>query len=455
MNPELLRNLWLELAPKRVLLVVIVIGSVLLLGSLPGYLGRTANVPEVLFYAVAVFWGTRGAAQSVIEEVAGKTWDAQRLSAIRPWSMVWGKLLGSTALAWLGGLMCLAVIASRTLTDTGPQAALQDVFYFVCIGLLSQSVAFLAGLLAVQRRATHSRFDVFIYQSFGLLTALFVAQVWRLIVPDSRTGQVLSDMDGVRIDFMPWWGSQYKTAVFLLVSLVAFAAWTLLANYRVMRRELQMRNTPIVWFLFLAFVAVYAAGLDPWQPYVQGFAIETGLRAAQATIALSLVTYATAFVEPKDVVAYRWLVDRFTSGRIISVIGSLPAWVLAFMGTAIAAGLTIAFLPWHVSGSYGMPVLDQTTAVIIAGMGLLLRDCGIFVVFGLGQGGTKKADIAALAVLAVLYIFAPNILGYDTFALFYPVPSDPYWLNPLLTWGQALAVWVIILARRDMRLRQP
>ena len=92
MNPELLRNIWQELTERRITLMVVVLGAILLLAMTSGSLASAVSTAEISFYAVVVVWGTRCAAQSVVEEIAGKTWDAQRLSAIRPWTMVWGSV---------------------------------------------------------------------------------------------------------------------------------------------------------------------------------------------------------------------------------------------------------------------------------------------------------------------------------------------------------------------------
>jgi predicted hotdog family 3-hydroxylacyl-ACP dehydratase len=50
-------------------------------------------------------------------------------------------------------------------------AAVAELSYFLMIGLMAQSVALFASLLAVRRRQTHSRLDVFLYQVSGLIAA--------------------------------------------------------------------------------------------------------------------------------------------------------------------------------------------------------------------------------------------------------------------------------------------
>jgi hypothetical protein len=454
MNPELLRNAWLELNERRITVMAVIVGSVLLLAISSGSLSSAAATAELVFYGVVVFWGTRCAAQSVVEEIAGKTWDAQRLSAIRPWTMVWGKLLGSTLLAWIGGAMCLAVILFAAFSRKGVEGVLTEGLYYLAIGFLSQAVSMLASIVAVRRRLSHTRFDVFIYQLFGLGAAIAIWRVWQSVDPESMYRRWTGTLDPFTLPHISWWGANYDTGTFYIASLLVFAGWTLLANYRVMRTELQVRNGPSVWLAFLGFMAIYAGGFDPWKTSVLSSGAAFGLRMIQAGIALGVVTYVMALVEPKEIVAYRWLIHRLREGRLGAFLSRGPAWLYAYAATFIAGALALVLVPWG-----NMPQIGtrfDAAVLVIAALGFVLRDCGIFMAFGLGQTG-KRSDIAALAVLAVAYIFAPGMFmrAGDVTVFFYPSLHDPVWLNPLLAWGQALFAWVLILRRRDLHVQPP
>lgn len=454
MNPELLRNFWVELTERRLLLTGVVIAAVLLMSFTSGELDGAVSSAEFIFYAVVVVWGTRMAASAVVEEIAGKTWDAQRLSAITPWTMVWGKLLGATALAWFGGLICLAVIVLGSLAQNRPQNALDDIVYFAGMGLFAHAVAMMASLVAVRRRLSHSRFDIFIYQLFGLMAAVIVWRVWQTADPDSlfrRWGG-----EGALLESVHWWGIQYTAAGFYVGSLLSFVAWTLIANYRLMRTELQVRNGPLVWLAFLAYVAIYAGGFDGWRDYIVPLDSRIGVRAVQAGVALAVVTYVMAFVEPKEVVAYRWLVRRFGEGRLFAFVARLPAWAFAYAATVAAGLLVILFIPWGEARLAGNGFAEGGS-VVAAGLGFLLRDCGIFILMGLGQVG-KRSDLGALAILGLAYFILPGLMGgYDGGAavFFLPGPFEPSWLNPMLAWLQAVFVWALILRRPDLHAPAP
>jgi len=107
MNPELRRNLWLELTPHRLIAAPVVLLLVLLLVSSRDERPWPAvySTASVILVLLVHFWGTRKAAEGVTEEVRERTWDWQRLSSLGPWSMTWGKLAGTAAFPWYGALL--------------------------------------------------------------------------------------------------------------------------------------------------------------------------------------------------------------------------------------------------------------------------------------------------------------------------------------------------------------
>src|SRR6185503_1882914 len=172
MNPELTRNLWIELSTRRLFLMFGVLGLFFAAAAVGGGDFRAPKqTGEMLFYIIVVLWGTRKAAEAVIGEIRDRTWDNQRLSAINAWDMVWGKLFGATSYVWMGGLLCIAVIVVATLSEEGTVPALYDLFYYLSIGVIGHAVALQASLAAARRRTTHSRLDVFLYQLVGLFAA--------------------------------------------------------------------------------------------------------------------------------------------------------------------------------------------------------------------------------------------------------------------------------------------
>ena len=108
MNPELRRNLWLELSMHRLVAMPVVLVLVLALISARSSDPWPAVFDAALWILVLVLhlWGGRNAAEAVTEEVRDRTWDWQRLSSLVPWQMTWGKLFGATAYSWYGAAWC-------------------------------------------------------------------------------------------------------------------------------------------------------------------------------------------------------------------------------------------------------------------------------------------------------------------------------------------------------------
>ncbi len=155
LNPELKRNLWLELSSRRLIFIPLIVALVLspwLL--LEGNLGSAAGTGRVLFDFLVPVWGTWLVANSVVSEIRSRTWDLQRLSALSPWAMLWGKLIGAPIMVWYAGAFCLIPVVAHALNTGGLSAALIDIAYYLMLGLISHSAGLLASLIAV--RKTHA-----------------------------------------------------------------------------------------------------------------------------------------------------------------------------------------------------------------------------------------------------------------------------------------------------------
>lgn len=432
MNPEFRRNLWLELSPRRIftmtaiLLLIFFAAAVSIGGETP------ANIAVFLYYFIVVLWGTRNAALSVVGEIRDRTWDFQRLSSLGAGEMTWGKLFGATAFNWYGGAICLVVILADRFSHQGALVAFLDLVYYVVVGLIAQSTALLASLIAAMRRQSHTRLEVFAYQVTGVFAAAAAIDVWDAADP---AGSFLGHQKPA--DVVWWWGRGIDARAFLLVSLAAFAAWTLIGCYRAMRLELKMRNGPLVWLGFLLFMGAYVAGFDAWLP--KSIASHTGdvtaLRLALAGTTFAVITYAMVLLEPKDRVLYRWMGDAMSKAHFGQVAWNLQGWMMSGKAAGLVAIALIAWLAQHQAVPAAM--------VVVAAMGFLTRDVGIFVLLQ-ALPGQRRGDFAALATLFVLYLLAPAIAhGLDlnrSLLLFFPQASDPVWLSPAIAWGEALVI---------------
>ena len=118
MNPEFRRQLWLQFSATRLIVLPLLVLACFAAAGLsqPDDLPQTlALVGAALFGLLVWGMGTLAAGASVIDEITEHTWDQQRMSALQPWAMTWGKLAGATSYGWYGGLICLLVAVPGTM----------------------------------------------------------------------------------------------------------------------------------------------------------------------------------------------------------------------------------------------------------------------------------------------------------------------------------------------------
>ncbi|MEM7222722.1 MAG: hypothetical protein AAF495_07075 [Pseudomonadota bacterium] len=464
LNPEFRRNLWLELTPQRLLLMPIILG---LFFAIAAQMGSAANdaidrVGGIMFILLVVLWGCRRAAASVAGEVREGTWDWQRMSALGPWSMAWGKLLGSTAFVWYGGIICLAAMAyARSSQIPGDLLALH-LASTVMAALIGQSVSLAACLAWLRKTRPTRRLPVTLCHIFGLIVAYGFMEwgFWERMLYVAQSGDTASLVDHYRRPIL-WYGLSLEATTFRLLSLAAFLGWSLLAVHRLMRAELQVKQWPWAWLAFTLFLALYANGFlvagcaacgdSPFWSAFLGFVIAV----AGAYLAL--------FLEAKDVVRLRGLRAALgvgTWGRALTLTPTwLPATGLAgFFGVlAMAASGTIPPLDW--ASSYKDLLSAPNPAAISAGilsqLAFLMRDFALVVGLNLSER-RKRADLAALVYLLVLYGLVPVLLqtiGLDwAWVAFWPFDPNHPWLNLALAAAQA-GIAIAFMAWRWGRLQ--
>ncbi len=396
MNPELHRNLWLEFTPRRLVLMALVLGVTLGVTALAAApqerLQNMAALGFGLYGLIVMLWGARNAANALAGEVRDRTWDMQRLSAIDPWSMTWGKLLGSTAYTWFGGLLALTpfVIVSLNEPDRhGP------VFLGLCLalGAGAQALALLLCLAAARRRPQAGRFDVLIYAliAFGAASSIL------------QPAQALREWpaDGAALQAIVWMGSEYPFIAFYAASALLWTGVAVFGCWRLMRRELMMPHDITGPLIVLAVIALYGMGFvrqEQDQPLVHYLANACGAGA----IATGLFTAACTLAEPKDPVALRWISAAWRRGVRSAALARAPGFTIGFMITLIL-GLLAAGL--SVQGPTPLTIGENATPVwplILSALGFLARDIIIFVFFHAAPR-QRRGDFASLVLLALLY----------------------------------------------------
>ena len=468
MNPEFVRNLWVELTPPRLVLAVLLPGVLILAAWLrpnPDY-SFINNGSLFLYYVVAVVWGTRRAANAIGSEVRGRTWEGQVMSALSAWSMTWGKLFGGCILVWMSALVCLASSFAVELQIFPTATALENAGLRICNGFAAQAVAMSSALIFLRKSASGQSLNSTLSQTVGILASILFGI---LFTPTTTQYDWLWTVAVAQLPsqaVVDWYGIDARAETFRLVSLAVFVGWTWLAANRLMRHVLQYSSLPWAWVAFVLFVVVYVGGF---------FASSEGGTSAwlaAAFLVTAFLVYPAALSDVKDAIAYGWLARDLAGGRMRSALQRMPAWlptlVILFV-FAVAVALTAPFSTWSALGEVGD--IDQLLAMIASGNWLstslmlaillfVIRDLGIIHMLAFSDA-SRYSDVVAFLVLIVLYLVIPvagSAAGKMALvAAFMPLDlNDPLTtLGPVAVEAVLTTLGAVVMARRAARPPKP
>lgn len=383
MNPELRRNLWLEFSPHRLIAAPVVIALVLALvaaASTGNSLWYMAQVGGLGFGLAVLLWGTYLAGGSVSTEGRERTWDTQRMSAIGPWTMTWGKLIGSPAFAWYVGLLALLVFV--VCGQAKPEVPVfRLALLLVMAALMLHAVALIASIYAARKQ----------FRSRGASAFILVWLVAVVLVPGLR----LTDQIGPAV---AWWGATFDPLDFALASAGAFSAWAVAGAYRSMCAALEIRTRPWALPAFTLFAAVWMSGLlqAGWR---DSFAGMFGVLLF-AVLICGGFGYALLLAEPGGASTWQRLQVRLRARHLRRVLEEAPLWLVAVV-TGLAMGVAALFTP------AGNPDISRLLPLTV--MLFVARDAAIFQFFALARQ-PRRAEAAALFYLVVLYALLPGFL---------------------------------------------
>jgi len=441
-NPEFRRQAWLELTPHRLVAMPLTVGLLLAFVYLTATAakadagGATASAALLIFGGLLILWGTRLAGDAIIEEVRGRTWDQQRMSALPPWQLAWGKLLGGPIFPWYGAALCAGVALTLGNAPLPRQAAV--IALLAALAVMLHGAAVITSLLALRKGASLPA------RTGGLLPlmAFFVAiPVLQAALTDAAWSERLA-----------WFGLRPTVFVAFLTSMLAFAGWAVLGVHRLMRAELQVRGTPLVWLAFLAFSMTWAAGFVPAE--LGAGDPSTPLTPTRLLIAYGIAhgaIYALAFAESKQPVVFRRLLWFHNHGQRERFLDELPLWLVSVpvAGAAVAALLL-----------QSEPAVSGLQKQMVVGLALLgTRDLALLLALNFGKRA-QRADVAGLVYLLVLYGLAPgvaNSLGLDGLRGFFWPRADVGPLAALapLAAGSLAAVALAWLRWRALGISAP
>ena len=410
MNPELRRMLWLELTPTRVGPVLATVAAMLALGWLID--GREAGATTSAF-ALAGFvlftiaWGAMQVGASIIDELRQRTWDQQRMSALSPWAMTWGKLAGASALPWLAGLIALAVYASAATSADRPWKLL----LLIAAAVLLHGLTLFGALLVLQRGPAGR-------SSQALRTLGALAVLWAVVSFTRRTEGMLD-----------WFGVVYPALPFMATAVSLLAAWAVFGACRLMCEALQVRTLPWALPAFLLFATALLAGF-----FIDGrtAGLTRSLLLTGCGLMLSLASaYFCAFALRTDPLLPRRLTVPLRQGDWLRVLSMLPLPLVALAVGGAFALATRNITDAHADTGFALSaeLLRQVTAGALPVFLYALRD--MVVLFGLNVGMRPgRFEMSALIYLVLAYWLLPAILAFTGLPplgrLLAPLP----WLRP-------------------------
>ncbi|WP_027358650.1 hypothetical protein [Desulforegula conservatrix] len=431
-SPEFQRNIWLEMTPSRLIIMPVILMASFFLSYISDdyHLGAsTAAIAKTLFIVISMIWGTKLASESVMNEVRDHTWDWQRMSVLSPWELTLGKLFGSTVYSWYGAAICLFVFLISSMGED-TILTVRTSLALLAAGIFAQSTSMLASMTALQKDRVYYKGQTSAFLVLGIMAA----------------GPFLSFAMTIKDEKLEWFVQSFNSADFMLCTLICYTAWSVLGINRLMRSELQMKNMPWIWFGFVFFNMVYAAGFlnEPMTDIKLTDAVTPRLFAA-FFVAASAV-YFMVFSEKKDFLTLRGLTEMARESKWKSFLEHSPRWLLT-LPIAVVTGISlvpVALLSGS-SENTGNMMLFVITALFF-----MMRDICIILFCNLDDSN-KKPDIMAIVCLGMLYGLFPAILlamKSETLTLLFWPRLD---LNPVLGGIFALLEFIaaaILVARR-------
>ena len=461
-NPEFQRNLWLEITPHRLIATPLIIGAVyyLILFSEDHNESALLTTSLWVFILITGLWGAYQAENSMVAEAQNKTWPLQRLTSIKPWTMTWGKLFGSTIFSWYAGLWSLLVFVLTLLLT--PEIYLfarpsrkwallshgigPAVLFTVGFVLWFQASGLLMGLYQLQNKHSKSKRR----SGISLLLGLF-------ILPTLVSGFFVT---AKAVDGFQWYQWQFNEFWFGLVSVYLFLGWVVTGVYMQMRRELQVSNPPWVWASFMLFVLVYVMGfLKEKDISALGGPDLWVFRLFFGWALMMILTYLVLLWERADGVDIRRLFHLWNAQRLRDALCEVPRWLI---GLILAWGVALTLMVFQM-GADGKFFLEKESHLnlygfVIAMMFFLMRDIALLLYFYFSEK-PQRALATAIVYWIVLYLLVPLLLGVvwmdELYSLFIPDGSVhmAYAILPPLV--QAGLMWRFTIRRWRTRFGSP
>lgn len=410
MNPEFKRYLWLELTVARLVVMPLLLGMLFFIivsadnGDSSGYFALVA------FIILVVAWGGKLSADSIIDEASAHTWDNQRMSSLPPWQMVWGKLFGSSVFAWYGGLFCLLMFLFGNLGRMPVSLLVIESVIAVLAAISFQAMGIISGLMSMRANQRNRNMGLLI-----LLVLVFGSMIMPQFVGDSLH----------LYDSKQWHGIAMSQLDFMLFSAISWCGWTLYGAYRMMRSEMQYRNGPFAWLLFLLWITVYFSGL------VDGDTIIRSAQSAQLAVVfvgIASIAYILLLVERVNLIELRKLIYQRSEKDGGFYLDLIPLWLLTLTYLLMVTVAAVVIL----RGDQSMN--EAILAAPIAHC-FVLRDAAAILMLRLSPNNRRGALSALIYLLVIYYVgnIFMELMSHGGFVAAMLLPNlQGDWLSGLL-----------------------
>lgn len=387
MNAEFKRNLWLELSAQRILMITAVLGLIFWLVAAapsPMVAKDLSDVASWLFIAIVWLWGARQAGCSISDELRDKTWDQQRMSAMRPWPMTWGKLWGATALSWCGGVLCLLVMIAAGLQ--GEQA-----------NIWSRAAALVGGAVMIHSIILAATIQVSRGHPLWVERGLWL---WVTLIVGGVVGITLfGQWDGYSRAPWVWYGYTFERESLILGSTLLFAACSVFASYRAMSNALSIRTIVWAWPLLALILAGYSTGfLDP----AESWEVRLNHLSMVGVFICAAMSYLALLFEAHGVMLWKKILVHVKSADLRGALEHLPLWpttmVLCFV-FAVVASLNPA-----------KPSIEIAGVAPLAVAFMVLRDASLLTLFSFSSK-TRWVIGSTLLTVFFLGIMLPEVFS--------------------------------------------
>ena len=437
-NPEFRRNLWLSFSLHKLIAMPALLGLVFLAVMLSVWIFQGLySAATMLFAAIVWMWGGRNANLSIVDELRDKTWDQQRMSALGPWEMTWGKLFGATAYNWYGGLFCLAFAI--------PAGMAEDKWDWIVTlpTLIATAVMVHASLIAVNLHSAQMEMRLIQRGGLGwaaLLFTLIFAEIVSNILQDNT--------------FISWWGTDIPYGMFVLGSTMLGAFCAVFSAWRVMANALAVRTLPWAWPLFALVLTLYITGFsDGATAYPVYLPVHIGVLVAL------VMSYAALFTEPVRLPDWNRLMLRLQRRDWRGWLQHLPLWPVSLALAALLAVLASLPLGAHAQGNqfWHLGMQDRLLESPLALVLMLVRDAAIVLFFSFAPRPRLPFAAAALYIAALNWLlpFFFSVAGLHALSYFFFPDHGHYGAHTsVLVMATQAAIAISLLVWRLRRASQ-